>query len=91
MVGATLRKKSWISSTKIEQWLISSGKPRAVENMYVTVACQVDLVKKQIVSPLSWNSLLSKTSLCESYVLTIYRYLEAKGKTLLGFEGFYNM
>ena len=33
---------------------MSSGKPRAVCNMHVFVACQIDVVNKQLVSSFSW-------------------------------------
>ena len=65
---------------------MSSGKPRAIGNMHVFVACQIDVVNKQLVSPLSWNNLLSETSLGESYILTIYRHLGAKKKHSLDVE-----
>ena len=32
---------------------MSSGKPRAVDNMHVFVVCEIDVVNKQFVSPLS--------------------------------------
>ena len=50
---------------------MSSGKTRAVGNMHAFVACQIDVVNKQLVSPLRWNNSLSETSLGEPYVLTI--------------------
>ena len=67
------------------------AKPRAIGNMHVFVACQIDVVNKQLVSPLSWNNLLSETSLDESYILTICRYLDAKDNHSLDAEGVYNM
>ena len=70
---------------------VSLGKPRAVDNMHVFVACLTDAVNKQLVSPLSWNNPLSETSLGESYILTIYRQLHAKEKHSLDIEGVYNM
>ena len=50
---------------------MSSGKSRAVDNMHVFVACQIDVVNKQLVSLLGWNNPLSKTSLGESHIFAI--------------------
>ena len=55
--------------------------------MHVLVACQIDIVNKQLVSPFSWNNLLSETSLGESYILTIYRHLDIKENHSLDVEG----
>ena len=52
--------------------------------------CQIDVVNKQLVSPLSWNNLLSEASLSESYLLTIYRHLDTKEKHFLYVEEVYN-
>ena len=55
-----------------------SRKPRAVSNMHVFAACEIDFANKQLVSPsFSWNTTLLETSLGESYILMIYRYLHA--------------
>ena len=70
---------------------MSSGKSRAVGKMHDFVACQIDVLNKQLVSPLSWNNPLSETLLGESYILTIYRHLDAKEKQLLDAEGVYNI
>ena len=70
---------------------MSSGKPRAVGNMQVFVAFQIDVVNKQLVSALRWNNPLSETSLGESYILTTYRHLDAKEKYSFDVEGVYNM
>ena len=70
---------------------MSSGKSRVVGNMHVFVACEIDALKKQLVSPLSWNNPLSETSLGESYILTIYRNIEAKEKHLLDTDGVCNI
>ena len=59
--------------------------------MHLFVACQIDVLNKQLVSPLSWNKPLSEISSGESYILTIYRYLDAKKKHLLDAEGVYNI
>ena len=59
--------------------------------MHLFVACQIDVLNKQLVSPLSWNNPLSEVSLGESYILTIYRYLDAKKKHPLDAEGVYNI
>ena len=48
---------------------MSSGISRAVGNMLAFVACQIDILNKQLISPLSGNNPLSETS----YILTIYR------------------
>ena len=69
---------------------MSSGKSRAVGNMDLFVACQIDVLNKQIVSPHSWNNPLSET-LDESYILTIYRHLDAKEKHFLDAERVYNI
>ena len=71
--------------------IMSSGKSRAVSNKHVFMACQIDVVNKQPVSPLSWNNPLSETSLGESYILTICRHLDVKEKHSLDVEGVYNM
>ena len=47
-------------------------KTSAVGNLHVFIACQIDFAKKQFDSPLSWNNLLSETSLDDSYILTIF-------------------
>ena len=52
---------------------MSSGISRAVGNMLAFVACQIDILNKQLISPLSGNNSLSETSLDGSYILTIYR------------------
>ena len=52
---------------------MSSGISRAVGNMLAFVACQIDILNKQRISPLSGNNSLSETSLDGSYILTIYR------------------
>ena len=70
---------------------MSSGKPCAVGNMHVFVACQIDVVNKQLVSSLSWNNSLSETSLGESYILTIYKHLDVKEKHSLDVEEVYSM
>ena len=70
---------------------MSLGKPRTVGNMHVFVTCQIDVVNKQFVSPLSWNNPLSQKSLGESYILTIYRHLDAKEKHYFDVEGVYCM
>ena len=66
---------------------MSSGKSNVVGHMHDFVACRIDLVNKQLVSPLSGNNPLSETSLGESNILSDYRYLDAKEKH----EGIYNM
>ena len=70
---------------------MSSRKRRAVGNMHAFVAYQIDVVNKQLVSPLSCNNPLSETSLDDSYILTIYRHLDVKEKYSLDLEGVYNM
>ena len=55
------------------------------------VHCKIYAVNKQLVSPLSWNNPLSKASIGESYILMIYKYLDAKEKHYLDVEGVYNM
>ena len=52
---------------------MSSGISRVVGNMLAFVACQIDILNKQLISPLSGNNPLSETSLDGSYILTIYR------------------
>ena len=52
---------------------MSSGISRAVGNKLAFVACQIDILNKQLISPLSGNNPLSETSLDGSYILTIYR------------------
>ena len=60
-------EKPWISNGKIEQWLMSSGKPRAAGSTHVFLVCQTDVVNKQHFSPPNWNNLLSETSLGKLY------------------------
>ena len=66
---------------------MSSAKPRVVGNIHVFVACQIEVVNKQ----LSWNKPLPETSLSESYTLTIYKHADAKKKHSLDVEGIYNV
>ena len=66
-------------------------KTNSVGNMHVFVPCQIDVVNKQLVSPHSWNNLISETLLGESYVLMIYRHPDVKEKHSLDVEGVYNM
>ena len=47
---------------------MSSGISRAVGNMLAFVACQIDILNKQLISPLSGNNPLSETSLDGSYI-----------------------
>ena len=35
-------------------------RPRIVSNMHFFVSCQIDVVNKQLFSPISWNNPLSK-------------------------------
>ena len=67
-----------------------SGKSRVIGNMHVFVTCQIDVLSKQIVSPVR-NNPLSETSLDESYILTIYRHPDAKEKHLLDAKEVYNI
>ena len=59
----------------------------ALSNM----ACQIDVVNKQLVSSLSWNNLASEISRGKSYILMIYKHLEFKEKDSLNVEGVYSM
>ena len=72
---------------------MSSRKPRGVGNIHVSVACQINVVNKQLASPLSWNNSLSEILLDESYILkiTIYRHLDVKAKHPSDVEKVYNM
>ena len=70
---------------------MSLEKSGAVGNMHVFVACQIDVMNKQLVSPLSWKNALSETSLGKSYILTIYRHLDANEKHSLDGERVCNM
>ena len=79
MMEATLRKNLGSPMPKQNN---DSGNPRSVGNMHVFVA-------GQLVSPLVTP--LSETSLGESYILTIYRHLDAKKKHSLDVEEIYNM
>ena len=76
---------------KTKWWLTSSRKSRAVANVHVFVACQIDVLNKQLVSPLIWNNPLPETSLPESDIRIIYRHLDAKEKHLLDVAGVYNI
>ena len=53
--------------------------------------CQIDVLNKQLVSPVSWNNLLSETSFGESCILMIYKHLDAKEKHFVDVEGVYNI
>ena len=53
--------------------------------------CQIDVLNKQLVSPVSWNNLLSETSFGESYIMIIYKHLDAKEKHFVDVEGVYNI
>ena len=46
--------------------------------MHVFLFGQFFIVNKQLASPLSWKYLLSETALGESYILMIYRRLDAE-------------
>ena len=70
---------------------MSLEKPGAVGNMHVFVACQIDVMNKQLVSPLSWKNALSETSSGKSYILTTYRHLDANEKHALDGERVCNM
>ena len=70
---------------------MSFGKSRVLGNMYVSAGCEIDVLNKQLVSPLTWSNPLSETSLGESYILTIYRNIEAKEKHLLDTDGVCNI
>ena len=59
--------------------------------MKVFVVCQIDFINTQLVSPLSWNTPLSEILLGESYILTIYKHLDAKKKHFVDVNGFHNM
>ena len=59
--------------------------------MTVFLACQTDVLNKQLVSTLSWNNPLSETSLGESYIMTICSHLDAKEKHFLDCEGAYKL
>ena len=73
------------------EFSLTKSDSREVGNMHIFVACQIDVVNKRLISPLSLNYPLSKTSLGESYILTIYRQLDAKEKHSLDVEGDFNM
>ena len=59
--------------------------------MHVFLACQIDVLNKQLVSPLSWNNTLLETSLDETYILTIFRQLDAMEKNSLDVDEVYNL
>ena len=42
---------------------MSSGRPRAVSSVHFFVFCQINVVNKQLFSPISWNKPLSKVKL----------------------------
>ena len=50
--------------------------------MHVFLFCQIVFVNKQLGYPLSWNNTLSEKVdyMVGSYILMIYRYLDAKEK-----------
>ena len=52
--------------------------------MHDFIACQNEIVNRQLVSPLCLNNLLLETSLDESNMLIIYKHLDAKKKHSLG-------
>ena len=57
--------------------------------MHISVACQIDVMNKQLVYPIRWNNPLSETSFVESYILMVYRILDATEKHYLDVEGVY--
>ena len=63
-------EKPWISDTKTELRLMSSGRSRTVGNMHFFVSCQIDVVNKQHFSLFSWNNSLSK--------INFYRWIPLK-------------
>ena len=67
------------------------GRPRVVGNMHLFVPCQIDILNKQLVSPLSWNNSLSKRALGEPYILTIDRHVDIKKKHSLGVKEVYKI
>ena len=48
-------------------------------------------MNKHLVSPFNWNNPLSETSVGESYILMIYRHLDAKAKHFLVVVGVYDL
>ena len=90
MVGATLRKTLDLQC-KNRAMTHVFRKIKSSRQHACFVACQIAVLNKQLVSPLSWNNPLAETSLGESYVLTIYRHLDAKEKHFLDVEGVYNI
>ena len=62
-------------TAKTEQWLVSPGKPRAIDNVHFLMTCQIDVVNKQLVPLLNRNNLFSKT--CWWFT---YRHVDAKAK-----------
>ena len=87
-MGATLRKNLGSPMPKPSD---DSCLQEAVGNMHVFVACQIDVVNKQLVSPLSWNDPESETSWGKSYILMLYKHLDTKKKHYLDVDGAYNM
>ena len=53
--------------------------------------CQINVVNKQLVSPISWNNLLSKTALGKSYIPMIDRHLDTQKIYILDGEGVGNL
>ena len=70
---------------------MSCGRLSAAGKIHFIVPCQIGVVNKQIVCPLSWNNQLSKTALGESYIMMTDRKLDAKKKLSLDVERVYNM
>ena len=65
---------------------MSSGTPRVVGNMYVFVACQIDVVNKQLLSPLSWKPVIR--NIIRWIIYTDYlQTSRIQGKTPLGCWG----
>ena len=69
---------------------MSSGKPRAAGCMHFSVDCPTDVVNNQLVSQLNRNNPLSGSLSRKSYILMIYKHLDAKEKKSLDVHGVYN-
>ena len=65
-----------------------SGKPKVESSIIFFTPCQIDVLSKQLVSPLSGNDPLSEAALGESYILMTYRYSNAKENNSFGIREF---
>ena len=55
-VGSNPYEKSWTTNVKTDELLRSPGRARDIGNMHSFVSYQIEVVNKQLFSPLAWNN-----------------------------------